>query len=144
MPKCYGQRTCRMASLCISCPLQAGIMSFNTPNSSFIFDRRLRSIKLCAVLRAILRPAAVVPALFCFLLLPVGAAWGCALAAVCGADTAGVASCCSSSRGFIWMILRDLVGGGGSVKSSLVITGPDCGAGRFLVVSTGEVGDTGR
>jgi hypothetical protein len=44
-------------------------MSFNTPNSSFIFDLRLRSIKLCAVFRAILRPAALVlPA--CFLFVP--------------------------------------------------------------------------
>lgn len=49
-----------MASLCISTPLQAGIMSFNTPNSSFILDRRRRSMMLCAVLRAILRPAAEV------------------------------------------------------------------------------------
>jgi hypothetical protein len=32
-------------------------MSFKVPNSSFIFDRRRRSIRLWAVLRAILRPA---------------------------------------------------------------------------------------
>lgn len=38
--------TDRIASLCISCPLQAGIISFRTPNSSFIFDRLRRSIKL--------------------------------------------------------------------------------------------------
>lgn len=43
-------------------------MSFNVPNSSFIFDRRRRSIRLCAVLRAILRPAALV-ALGCFFLV---------------------------------------------------------------------------
>jgi hypothetical protein len=49
-----------MASLCISWPWQAGIISFNVPNSSFILERRRRSIKLCAVLRAILRPAALV------------------------------------------------------------------------------------
>ena len=58
--------TDRIASLCISCPLHAGIMSLRTPNSSFIFDRRLLSIKLCAVLRAIFRPAAVVLPPFCF------------------------------------------------------------------------------
>jgi hypothetical protein len=55
-------QTCRMASLCISCPLHSGIISLRTPNSSFIFDRRLLSIKLCAVFLAILRPAAVVGA----------------------------------------------------------------------------------
>lgn len=35
-------------------------MSFKVPNSSFIFERRRRSIKLWAVLRAILRPATLV------------------------------------------------------------------------------------
>jgi len=62
-----------MASLCISCPLHAGIMSLSTPNSSFILDLLLRSIRLCAVFLAILRPAAVaLPA--CFLLVPLAAA----------------------------------------------------------------------
>jgi hypothetical protein len=50
-----------MANLCISCPVHAGIISFNTPNSSFILERLRLSIKLCAVLRAILRVAAVFP-----------------------------------------------------------------------------------
>ncbi len=147
--------TCRIASLCISCPLHAGIMSFSTPNSSFIFDRRRRSIKLCAVLRAILRPAAVAPVLFCFLFPP---AWlavlgvlptaGGEVIAFCAG--AGKACCCCAplllSFGFIWMILRDRVGGGGSAKSSLVITaGPDCiVAGRLRDRSTGEGGETGR
>lgn len=45
--------------MCIS-PVQAGIMSFRTPNSSFILDLLLRSIKLCAVFLAILRPATLV------------------------------------------------------------------------------------
>ncbi len=31
----------------------------STPNSSFILERRRRSIRLCAVLRATLRPAAL-------------------------------------------------------------------------------------
>jgi len=41
-------------------------MSLSTPNSSFIFDLRLLSIRLWAVFRAILRPAALVE-LGCFL-----------------------------------------------------------------------------
>lgn len=56
-----------MASLCISCPVQAGIISLRVPNSSFILDRLRRSIRLWAVLRAIFRPAALV-ALGCFFL----------------------------------------------------------------------------
>lgn len=51
--------TCKMASLCIS-PVQAGIMSFKTANSSFILDLRRRSMRLCAVFLAIFRPAALV------------------------------------------------------------------------------------
>lgn len=61
--------TCKIASLCISCPVQAGIISFNVVNSSFILDLRLRSIKLCAVFLAIFLPAALV-ALGCFFLPP--------------------------------------------------------------------------
>lgn len=60
--------TWRMASLCIS-PVHAGIRPFRTANSSFIFDRRRRSIKLWAVFRAIFRPAALV-AEGCFFLDP--------------------------------------------------------------------------
>ena len=41
-----GVFTWRMASLCISWSLHAGIISFSTPNSSFILDLRLRSIRL--------------------------------------------------------------------------------------------------
>ena len=51
------QLTCKIASLCISWSLQAGIMFLSTPNSSFIFDRRLLSITLCAVFLAIFLPA---------------------------------------------------------------------------------------
>jgi len=40
--------------------VQAGIMLFKTPNSSFIFDLRRRSIKLYTIFRAIFRPAALV------------------------------------------------------------------------------------
>lgn len=105
-------------------------MSFSVVNSSFILDRRLRSIRLWAVLRAIFRPAALV-VLGCFF-LPLAA----------GADDPlpddsfaafpveppplppppppadlPVGLCCV--LGFIWMILRVRVGGGGrSLKSS--------------------------
>ena len=43
------------------------------------------------------------------------------------------------------MIFRDLVGGGGSAKSSFVITGLDAIAiaGRFRDKSAGDGGDTG-
>lgn len=110
--------TWRMANLCIS-PVHAGIMPFNTANSSFILDLRRRSIRLCAVFLAIFRPAALV-ADGCFFFdaaaaVPFDAA---ALEAVeFLAD--GESSSGSSCFGFIWMIFRDLVGGGGSVKASL-------------------------
>lgn len=112
--------TCRMASLCISWPLQAGIMFFSVLNSSFILDRRLRSIRLCAVFLAILRPAALV-ALGCFFL---ELAWPAVLAGVLAVsfclavdDAAGLGELCWV-LGFIWMILRVRVGGGGRLNSS--------------------------
>lgn len=90
--------TCRIASLCIS-PVHAGIMPFSTANSSFILDRRRRSIKLCAVFLAIFRPAALV-ADGCFFL-------DCSFvdaAAFAGPDDlvlAGASSGSSCGRGFI-------------------------------------------
>jgi hypothetical protein len=110
--------TCNIANLCIS-PLHAGIKLFRTPNSSFILLLLRRSIKLCAVFLAIFLPAALV-ALGCFLLAPV-AAGVCAVAvaffaAVFAAD-AEVCGC--SSRGFIWIILRERVGGGGRLNCSV-------------------------
>lgn len=110
--------TCRIASLCISWSLHAGIISFSTPNSSFIFERLRRSIRLCAVFRAILRPAA---------LLELGVLRLGLSTAVVTVDLLFLRafvllellfSSKSFSRGFIWMILRERVGGGGSVKSS--------------------------
>jgi len=98
----------RMASLCISTPLQAGIMSLSTPNSSFIFDLRLRSMTECAVFRAILLPAADVVDC-CFFFGEVGFAVD---------GTLG-----RSSFGFIWMIFLARLGGGGS--SSLPLVLPD-------------------
>ena len=87
----------------------------STPNSSFILLRRRRSIRLWAVLRAILRPA-VVP----FFVLR-----GAVVGAVLEREAVVVAVVAASAfladevgildRGFIWMILRERVGGGGSV-----------------------------
>jgi hypothetical protein len=54
----------------MSCPEQAGIMSFRTANSSFILLRRRLSINECAVFLAIFLPAAVVGPLGCFLFWP--------------------------------------------------------------------------
>lgn len=128
--------TCNIASLCIS-PSQAGIMLLRTANSSFIFDLRRLSIRLCAVFLAILRPATLVadgcffldktaslaagaatvvaivaPADATFLLEPVDA-----LPAPAPADLTGLLDSCV--RGFIWMIFRDRVGGGGKANESL-------------------------
>lgn len=126
-----------MASLCIS-PVQAGIRPLSTANSSFILDRRRRSIRLCAVFRAIFRPAALV-ADGCFFLppplllvaflfgpftllplllffVPVGGANAADGGDDDGAGASAVFSSCT--RGFIWMILRDRVGGGGKAKAS--------------------------
>ena len=115
-----------MASLCISWSVQAGIIAFKVPNSSFIFDLRLLSITLWAVFLAILLPATLVEL-------------GCFFPAVAGAleDNEGflcepLEPCCvwvlaESSEdcgfGFIWMMVRDLVGGGGKEKVGLDI---DC------------------
>lgn len=132
--------TWRMASLCIS-PVHAGIMPLSTANSSFILLRLLRSIKLWAVFLAILRPAALV-ALGCFFLpfSAVDEAFAApapepepepdaALAAVAflpadfpapsfpaAASAAAESSC---ERGFIWIILRERVGGGGRANDEL-------------------------
>lgn len=115
-----------MASLCISCPWQAGTRVFNTPNSSFIFDRRLRSITECAVFRAIFFPAALV-ALGCFFGVTAAAAAVAALVPRRAEPLAmdfgvggAVGSSGSFSRGFIWMIFRERVGGGGREKSAVV------------------------
>lgn len=113
-------------------------MPFSTANSSFILDLRRRSIRLCAVFLAIFRPAALV-ADGCFFLDGSFAADPAAAAAaavlfpapfplvdvvVAGAGAACISAALFSScitRGFIWMILRDLVGGGGSAKALLLL-----------------------
>jgi len=108
--------------LCIS-PLQAGIRPFSTPNSSFILDLLRRSIRLCAVFLTIFLPATLV-AEGCFLLAPAAAVDVDETAevlvleeAVALALVVRVCEICSS-RGFICMILRDRVGGGGRLNWS--------------------------
>lgn len=141
--------TWRMASLCISWPLQAGIMFFSVANSSFILDLRRRSIRLCAVFLAIFRPAALV-ALGCFFLelagaAPVGAALPDSLSlGLLPAGSAGRSWACS--LGFIWMILRVRVGGGGRSNWSRGRLTPDWRSGREfapIAMTSGEVGDVG-
>jgi len=106
-------------------------MPLSTANSSFILLRRRRSIRLCAVFLAIFRPAALV-ALGCFFFdlssvtaSPVGTAEAFELAAgvvvfaavllfpVVFAFSLLELSPLPSCRGFIWIIFRDRVGGGG-------------------------------
>lgn len=110
-------------------------MPLSTANSSFIFDRLRRSIRLCAVLRACFRPA-VLDAEACFFFEPaapagsnvavvasavfevVAVAAAAALAAASLEAAAFSALLTSCPRGFIWIILRVRVGGGGRAKAS--------------------------
>ena len=132
---------CRMASLCISWSLQAGIMSLRTPNSSFIFERRRRSMRLWAVFRAIFLPAALVD-VGCF--LPFGVEVPEPFVVVGGMMGEGLAR-----PGFIWMILRDLVGGGGREKLLFIFSTSGCFILKVRlrlevgVLSTGEDGEAG-
>lgn len=120
--------TCRIASLCIS-PVHAGIIPFNTANSSFILDLRRRSMRLCAVFLAIFLPAALVADGCFFFPTPLPVAAACAGACAEAGSAAAfppplpdaflgvaLAGASSSFLGFIWMIFLDLVGGGGSSK----------------------------
>ena len=106
----------------MSWSVQAGIMAFKVPNSSFIFDLRLLSITLWAVFLAIFLPATLVE-LGCFF----------PAVAVALEDDDGFLSepfepCCvgvlvdcseDCGFGFICMMVRDLVGGGGKEKAGL-------------------------
>ena len=108
-----------MANLCIS-PVHAGINPLRTANSSFILDLRRRSIRLWAVFLAIFLPAALV-ADGCFLFEPAAGVVEFVPALLLDAVLefeAGVSGL-GSSRGFIWMILRERVGGGGRANWSL-------------------------
>ncbi len=100
-------------------------MLFRSANSSFILDLRRRSMRLCAVFRAIFLPAAL-EVDGCFLLFPAEALAGVpappatpatALEAV--AFLAALELVSSWGRGFICMILRERVGGGGRANWSL-------------------------
>ena len=117
-----------MASLCISWSVQAGIIAFKVPNSSFILDLRLLSITLWAVFLAIFLPATLVE-LGCF--FPAGAValeddedflfepfeLCCVEFLVEGSEDCGF--------GFIWIMVRDLVGGGGKENVGLDTDGPN-------------------
>lgn len=114
-------------------------MSFKTPNSSFILDLLLRSIRLCAVFRAILRPATLVED-GCFFLgvasafveVPFGSSLG----------TSAISSI--GPFGFICIIFLDLVGGGGSAKASWLGFCASEALRRVLTASlTGIAGDVG-
>lgn len=120
--------TCKIANLCISCPVQAGIISFKVANSSFIFDLLLLSIKLCAVFLAIFLPAALV-ALGCFFFTPLEAAMLPApdvvvfpvllLPSLALLETVSFFFfCVCCVFGVIWIIFLALVGGGGRLNSS--------------------------
>jgi hypothetical protein len=91
-----------------------------TANSSFIFDLRRRSNRLWAVFLAIFLPAALVED-GCFRLVPPAAAVDPdpALPLAAAFEFEAGISGLGSSRGFIWMIFRERVGGGGRLNWSL-------------------------
>jgi hypothetical protein len=116
-------------------------MSFNTPNSSFILDLRRRSIRLWAVFLAIFRPAALVEE-GCFFFGVVAAGFP-PVWAFC-ADVSIVSLV--SPRGFICMIFRDRVGGGGNANEAFAAAWV-VERRRSLTASlagiAGEIGDVG-
>lgn len=98
-------------------------MLFNVANSSFIFDLLLLSMTLWAVFLAILLPATLV-ALGCFLLFALEPDAG-FLSVNFEPDREvglGVFPVCCDF-GFICMIVRERVGGGGKVKCVLAAEG---------------------
>ena len=120
----YSILACNIASLCISTPWHAGIILFNTANSSFILNLLLRSINECAVFRAVLRVAAVgfvgctaccgavaVAATTVAFFRPPPFVFPFVIAVAVVFDSATIAS----GFGFICIIFLDLPGGGGSV-----------------------------
>lgn len=114
-------------------------MSLSTPNSSFIFDLLLRSIKLCAVFLAIFRPATLVEEGAFF--FEVAEAFAFDFGDSSMASSGSSAAC---PLGFICMIFRDRVGGGGRAKASLA--GATATEDRLRVLTAsltfaGEVGE---
>ena len=103
--------------------MQAGIIAFKVPNSSFILDLLLLSITLWAVFLAIFLPATLVE-LGCFFAAVVAALEDVEvlLFAPFGFCCVETFSECSEGWGFgfICMMVRDRVGGGGREKA-----GPD-------------------
>lgn len=120
-----GKLTCKIASLCISTPLQDGMRSFRTPNSSFILLLLLRSMILCAVFLATLRPAAVLAV--AVLRLPPALAGFEDFVAFPGGTYAASSSLppsCACDAGCI--LLRERDGGGGREKSEGSLPPEEC------------------
>lgn len=130
-------------------------MPFNVANSSFIFDLLLLSITLCAVFLAIFLPATLVE-LGCFLPFvfdPDVAFLFEAFGPDCEVGLEVSSVCCGF--GFICMMVRDRVGGGGRVKLGLAAEwnclsaavlpwlrlGAIAGGGRLKDFSVAEVGE---
>jgi hypothetical protein len=82
-------------------------------NSSFILDLRLRSIMLCAVFLAVFFLLDA-DALACFLLAVVAAG-----GAVSCSSFGSIRGELALEPGVIWMMVLDLVGGGGREKAAL-------------------------
>jgi len=118
----------------------------STANSSFIFDLRRRSITLCAVFLAIFLPAALVE-LGCFLPAAFDDALVCFFPDTFG-DSEWVADgsedfCCWT--GFICIIFRERVGGGGREKSGFSVAGRiGCGLGKRALLLAGAIAGAGK
>lgn len=119
-------------------------MLFRRANSSFIFDRRRLSMRLCAVFLAIFLPAALVldGRFFLFPAEMLGRPSGPAAVLECAFDTGALLAMLeelvsSWRRGFICMILCDRAGGGGRANWSLDC----CGADDRLLDFTVSLGD---
>lgn len=118
----------------------------STANSSFIFDLRRRSITLCAVFLAIFFPAALVE-LGCFLPAAFDDALVCFFPYAFGdsewvADDSEDLCCCA---GFICIIFRERVGGGGSEKSGFSVAGRiGCGLDTRPLLFAGAIAGEGN
>ena len=106
----------------------------STPNSSFILLRLLRSMRLCAVFLAIFLPAALV-ADGGLRLLAAAVFAGCSSVDA----VAEAAAAAGAVEGFIWMILRVRVGGGGRSNGSAPFAAESAVEVRFLPVAARDL-----
>lgn len=132
--------TCRIASLCSSAPLHEGIKSFKTPNSSFILLLLLRSIILCAVFLATLRPAAVLAVPVFFFLAPLAGleVFVALLGGTYAASSLRSSSCTGDAIG---ILLHDRDGRGGSEKSDGSVPVEGC---LEALIDSGEASECGE